>query len=663
MNRRLIRVGGPILGVLILIYVINAGVDRFQADLKEAGDADRVATLAAAEAAAEATAEAASETETSAETPAAADSTEGEAIAQVVHFRQPSHRAIVPPTFVVKMGALGLTVEPSGEINPDAGHMHILVDTDYTAPGEIILTDEQHLHFGDGSVETELTLSPGAHTLRLQFADGAHTALEGEQFQDMITVIVEEGAPAQSVRFAQPADDATVSSPLNVVMAATGLVVEPSGAINEGAGHFHILVDTDFVAAGQIIPTDDQHLHYGKGQLTTSFELTPGEHTLRLQFADGAHKALEGEQFQDMITVIVEEGAPAQSVRFAQPVDDATVSSPLNVVMAATGLVVEPSGAINEGAGHFHILVDTDFVAAGQIIPTDEQHLHYGKGQLTASFELTPGEHTLRLQFADGAHTALEGEQFQDMITVIVEEGAAAPSVRIAQPVDGATVSSPLEVVMAATGLVVEPSGAINEGAGHFHILVDTDFVAAGLIIPTDDQHLHYGKGQLTASLELTPGEHTLRLQFADGAHTALEGDAYRDQITVVVSGEAQAESAGSEQAPTASVTEETKELAIATMTTVGCNTCHVTPGLPNIDSGMLGPDQSNLGTVAGSRREGYTAEEYIRESILSPNEFIVEECPLGQCLQVMPQNYGELLKEEELNAMVAYLLSLQLEQ
>ena len=103
---------------------------------------------------------------------------------------------------------------------------------------------------------------------------------------------------------------------------------------------------------------------------------------------------------------------------------------------------------------------------------------------------------------------------------------------------------------MSATGLVVEPSGAINEGAGHFHILVDTDFVAAGQIIPTDEQHLHYGKGQLTASLELTPGEHTLRLQFADGAHTALEGDAYRDQITVVVSGEAQAESAGSEQAP-----------------------------------------------------------------------------------------------------------------
>ena len=107
----------------------------------------------------------------------------------------------------------------------------------------------------------------------MQFADGAHKALEGEQFQDMITVIVEEGAPAQSVRFAQPADDATdistswfvAAERLEVVMAATGLVVEPSGAINEGAGHFHILVDTDFVAAGQIIPTDD-----GKAISTTA---------------------------------------------------------------------------------------------------------------------------------------------------------------------------------------------------------------------------------------------------------------------------------------------------------------------------------------------------------------------------------------------------------
>ena len=777
MNRvhPLIRVGGPILGVLILIYVINAGVSQFTADLKVTREAERQATLAAADAEAEAETEtdSESEAETSAETPAESEPAQDDAVEPEVFFRQPTNNAIVPPTFVVKMGAQGVAIEPSGEVNADAGHLHILVDTDFIPAGDVIPTDEQHLHFGDGSVEAELTLpsgeqtlrlqfadgahtaldgdhfqdtivvfvedeaaaqsvaffdpldgatvsspfevvlaatglvvepsgeindgaghfhilvdtdfvaageviptdekhlhygkgqttvslelSPGEHTLRLQFADGAHTALEGEQYRDTIIVIVEESAAGPAVRFAQPDDGATVSSPFEVVMEATGLVVEPSGEINDGAGHFHILVDTDFVAAGEVIPTDEQHLHYGKGQTTVSLELSPGEHTLRLQFADGAHTALEGEQYRDTIIVIVEESAAGPAVRFAQPDDGATVSSPFEVMMEATGLVVEPSGEINDGAGHFHILVDTDFVAAGEVIPTDEQHLHYGKGQTTVSLELSPGEHTLRLQFADGAHTALEGEQYRDTIIVIVEESAAGPAVRFAQPDDGATVSSPFEVMMEATGLVVEPSGEINDGAGHFHILVDTDFVAAGEVIPTDDQHLHYGKGQTTVSLELSPGEHTLRLQFADGAHIALEGDAYRDEIMVVVSTEGQ--TTRQEQAPSEPLTQEIRDLAIAAMTETGCNSCHVTPGLPQVDAAMLGPDQTNLGNVAASRIEGYTAEEYIRESIVDPNAFIVEECPLGPCLQVMPQNYSASLSEEQLNAIVAYLLSLK---
>ena len=108
---------------------------------------------------------------------------------------------------------------------------------------------------------------------------------------------------------------------------------------------------------------------------------------------------------------------------------------------------------------------------------------------------------------------------------------------------------------------------------------------------------------------------------------------------------------------------QETADLAIAAMTATGCNSCHVTTGLPMFDGTMLGPDQTNLGAIAGSRREGYTAEEYIRESILEPSAFIVEECPLGQCLQVMPENYGELLSEEDLDAIVAYLLSLRTEE
>ena len=297
---------------------------------------------------------------------------------------------------------------------------------------------------------------------------------------------------------------------------------------------------------------------------------------------------------------------------------------------------------------------------AGEVIPTDELHLHYGQGQTTATLELEPGEYTLRLQFADGLHTALEGDQYRDTITIIVEADDQSPSVRFEQPADGATVASPFEVVMAATGLIVEPSGEVNEGAGHFHILVNTDFTLAGEVIPTDEENLHYGQGQTTATLELEPGEYTLRLQFADGLHTALEGDLYRDTITVIVE---EAQSTGEGPSDSDLLAQETVDLAIEAMTRTGCNSCHVTTGLPVVDAAMLGPDQTNLGAIAGTRREGYSAEEYLREAILDPSAFIVEECPLGQCLQVMPVNYGDLLTEEELDAVVAYLLSLTTEE
>ena len=582
---------------------------------------------------------------------------EGEATPSV-RFEQPADRATVASPFEVVMAASGLIVEPSGEVNQGAGHFHILVNTDFTPTGEIIPDDAQHLHYGQGQTTVTLDLEPGEHTLRLQFADGLHTALEGDQYRDTITVVVEEGEAAPSVRFEQPADRATVTSPFEVVMAASGLVVEPSGEVNQGAGHFHILVNTDFTPTGEVIPDDAQHLHYGQGQTTVTLDLEPGEHTLRLQFADGLHTALEGDQYRDTITVVVEEGEAAPSVRFEQPADRATVTSPFEVVMAASGLVVEPSGEVRDGAGHFHILVNTDFTPTGEVIPDDAQHLHYGQGQTTVTLDLEPGEHTLRLQFADGLHTALEGEQYRDTITVVVEEGEATPSVRFEQPADGATVTSPFEVVMAASGLVVEPSGEVKDGAGHFHILVNTDFTPAGEIIPDDAQHLHYGQGQTTVTLDLEPGEHTLRLQFADGLHTALEGDQYRDTITVVVSETDQA----SQQSAPQQLGQETIALAIEAMTRTGCNSCHVTTGLPLVDAAMLGPDQTNLGAIAASRREGYSAEEYLRESIVEPSAFIVEECPLGQCLQVMPENYGDLLSDAEINAIVAYLLSLRTE-
>lgn len=102
------------------------------------------------------------------------------------------------------------------------------------------------------------------------------------------------------------------------------------------------------------------------------------------------------------------------------------------------------------------------------------------------------------------------------------------------QPLDGAAVRAPLQVAMGAEGLVVEPAGPVREGAGHFHVVVDSACVEAGKTIPADATHHHFGKAQTQATLDLSPGEHTLCLQAGDGAHTAFGAT---DRITVAVAG------------------------------------------------------------------------------------------------------------------------------
>lgn len=54
--------------------------------------------------------------------------------------------------------------------------------------------DEAHLHDGQGQLEAELTLAPGAHTLCLQAADGNHVALAGDGMTQIVSITVESAA-------------------------------------------------------------------------------------------------------------------------------------------------------------------------------------------------------------------------------------------------------------------------------------------------------------------------------------------------------------------------------------------------------------------------------------------------------------------------------------
>ncbi len=97
---------------------------------------------------------------------------------------------------------------------------------------------------------------------------------------------------------------------------------------------------------------------------------------------------------------------------------------------------------------------------------------------------------------------------------------------------DGDVVASPLEVTFDFAGVTPVAAGEVHEGEGHFHVIVDAPCVAEGEVIEADENHLHFGDGATSATLELEAGEHTLCLQFADGVHTAT---ALTHEVTITV--------------------------------------------------------------------------------------------------------------------------------
>lgn len=94
-------------------------------------------------------------------------------------------------------------------------------------------------------------------------------------------------------------------------------------------------------------------------------------------------------------------------------------------------------------------------------------------------------------------------------------------AVTISKPLDGATVSSPLEVCMTPWGIEVEPAKkGVNEGKGHNHILVDVDLPSdLSKPIGKDANHIHMGDGSSCKTIKLSRGKHTIRTLFAKGNH------------------------------------------------------------------------------------------------------------------------------------------------
>lgn len=111
-------------------------------------------------------------------------------------------------------------------------------------------------------------------------------------------------------------------------------------------------------------------------------------------------------------------------------------------------------------------------------------------------------------------------------------EGA---KVYIIEPADGAEVTSPVTIRFGLSGMGVAPAGVEKEKTGHHHLIIDTKLEDYENPLPADDNHKHFGGGQTEATIELSPGKHTLQLILGDHNHVPHDPVVESEVITITV--------------------------------------------------------------------------------------------------------------------------------
>jgi len=111
------------------------------------------------------------------------------------------------------------------------------------------------------------------------------------------------------VFFVEPADGATVKSPVKLRFGIAGYEISPVPAgevttARAGMGHHHVGVDTECLPPGTVIPKAAPWVHFGNGTNEIDMQLPPGQHKLALEIGDDMHTTIAG--LCSTITVNVE---------------------------------------------------------------------------------------------------------------------------------------------------------------------------------------------------------------------------------------------------------------------------------------------------------------------------------------------------------------------
>ncbi|MEO7064516.1 MAG: DUF4399 domain-containing protein [Dokdonella sp.] len=108
-----------------------------------------------------------------------------------VFFIAPKNGVHVGQDVVVKFGVKGMRVLPAGDLKPNSGHHHLLIDAKELPPLDApIPNDATHKHYGKGQTEDTIHLEPGTHTLQLDFGDARHVQFDPPLVSKKFTIHV-----------------------------------------------------------------------------------------------------------------------------------------------------------------------------------------------------------------------------------------------------------------------------------------------------------------------------------------------------------------------------------------------------------------------------------------------------------------------------------------
>jgi mono/diheme cytochrome c family protein len=82
----------------------------------------------------------------------------------------------------------------------------------------------------------------------------------------------------------------------------------------------------------------------------------------------------------------------------------------------------------------------------------------------------------------------------------------------------------------------------------------------------------------------------------------------------------------------------------------LSCSSCHTLDGKDSRDA----PTLAEISTVAADRVDGMSDVDYLRQSIVDPSAFRVA----GEWASPMPNMYSDVLSEDEIDNLIAFLLT-----